>query len=619
MRVTLLPPGIAAVLALLAGLALPFAFAPLEAWPLASLSVFVLYVLLQQRSPRQALLIGWLFGLGYFGVGVSWVYHSLHLFGAAVAPLAAALTALFVLVMTVFPAVVAWSWCRLSDGGTVAPVRAAWLFAALWVLGELLRGKLMGGFPWLLAGYSHTDGPLGTLAPLVGVYGIGFLLVAGSALLWPLSGLGRVTVVSIDQTAAGTPDDTADATDRARAMPDSRAPAAGTTSSGTVGPGAAGPSAAGSGAAGSGAASPSTAGSGAESSGTVGSGMMGSGATSSGAPGRDAPGRDAIGSDTAGSGTRLVGALLSLGLIVAGALSAGAYKPGTDAGDPFRVRLVQANIPQALKFSQERLDTSLRQYTSLSKRDSLDGIDLVVWPETAIPTYFDRVEATLAPFVDEMSAQGVEVLSGGFHREGDRTWNSVRQLGGDKALYRKRHLVPFGEYMPLRFVLEWFAQFIEIPMSDLAEGDGPHVPLELQGQRIGLSICYEDVYGEEMRALLPASTLLVNVSNDAWFGASAAPHQHEQKARMRAREFDRSLVRVTNTGVSSAIRADGSVIGRIAHDTQGVLDVDVQPRQGMTLYARTGNWPVFIVALLVLVAGWLARRRVAGQRRVTVR
>ena len=130
----------------------------------------------------------------------------------------------------------------------------------------------------------------------------------------------------------------------------------------------------------------------------------------------------------------------------------------------------------------------------------------------------------------------------------------------------------------------------------------------MQGEAIGVSICYEDVYGEEMRALLPASTLLVNVSNDAWFGDNLAPYQHEQKARMRAREFARPLIRVTNTGVSSAIDERGRVLGRIAHSTQGVLDVSVMPRTGMTIYARTGNWPVFILSILIFLAHWHSRR-----------
>jgi len=496
-----LPAAVALTLAVIGGVALPFAFAPIEWWPLAPLALLALFAALQEQTPRRALLLGWLFGVGYHGIGVNWVYHSLHLFGAAVAPLAVALTVLFVFVMTVFPAIGAWLWVRAA-GTSGRPVLGAWVFAAIWTLGELARGKIMGGFPWILAGYSQTSGPLGALAPVGGVYGIGFLLVAASALALPvLSGTGRVRV---------------------------------------------------------------------------------------------------------GSG-------LALGGIVASGFAATLYTPSTPVGEPLRVRLVQANIPQEMKFSRERLERSLGLFTALTRERSLDDIDLVVWPETAIPTYFERVDEALAPFVAEMDGQGVEVLSGGFHREGDDVWNSVRQLGGERALYRKRHLVPFGEYMPLRFVLDWFARFIDIPMSDLSEGRGPHVPLDVAGVRIGMSICYEDVYGEEMRALLPASTVLVNVSNDAWFGDSFAPHQHEQKARMRAREFARPLVRVTNTGVSSSIRPDGSVVARIAHDTQGILDVEVQPRDGATLYARTGNWPVFLVALAVLLSGWSTRH--GGKRR----
>ena len=252
-----------------------------------------------------------------------------------------------------------------------------------------------------------------------------------------------------------------------------------------------------------------------------------------------------------------------------------------------------------MKFSRERLNHALQQYVSLTT-EKLSDVDLVVWPETAIPTYFDRLDEVLKPTVDRLDTLGIDVLSGGFYRDGDDVYNSVRQLGGDRLLYRKRHLVPFGEFMPFRFILDHVARFVEIPMSDLSAGSGPHEPIHLQGESIGLSICYEDVYGEEMRALLPASTLLINVSNDAWFGDSAAPHQHEQKARMRAREFARPLVRVTNTGVSSSIDYRGRVQARIAHNTQGVLDVAVLPRTGTTPYAATGNYPIAWVALLVV-------------------
>ena len=475
---------------------LPLAFAPTHWWPIAIATLALLYALIQNTTPRQSFWLGWLFGLGYFGIGVHWIYYSLHLFGAAIAPLAALLTFVFVLVMTVFPAVTAYTWSRLKLHSS--PVFNALLFAALWVLSELLRGKLMDGFPWILAGYSQTSGPLGHMAPLVGVYGISFLIVLAACFLIVI--------------------------------------------------------------------------------------MWGS------------------------LKARLI-SVIGVALIFASAYLAAQISFSEPDGEPLTIRMVQANIAQEMKFSRERLRNALDLYTRMSVEEDLADVDLVVWPETAIPTYFDRVDDALAPFIASMDARGIDVLSGGFQRDGDDVYNSVRQLGGARAIYRKRHLVPFGEYMPLRFILDFAARYIDIPMSDLSAGKGPHEPMQIQGVSIGLSICYEDVYGEEMRALLPASGMLINVSNDAWFGDSAAPHQHEQKARMRAREFARPLVRVTNTGVSSAITHQGDIIGRIAHDTAGTLDVQIQPRSGYTIYARTGNWPIFLLCTVLVLLVLVFRRR----------
>lgn len=482
-----LPRWQAWTLAVCCGLVLPLSFAPTDWWQTAVLTLAIVYALIQRVTPRQAFWLGWLFGLGYFGIGVHWVYFSLHLFGEAIAPLAAGLTLVFVLVMTLFPAFTAYAWVRLKQADR--PLLNAALFAALWVLAELLRGKLMGGFPWILVGYSQTSGPLGALAPWVGVYGLSFLVVfVGCA------------IVAMMQT----------------------------------------------------------------------------------------PFR------------QLWKPAIALSVPMLAVLLLAPVSLSEPKGEPLTVRMVQGNIPQEMKFSAERLNTALSLYTRMSEQQSLDDVNLVVWPETAIPTYFNRVDAVLAPFVSRMEEQGVDVLSGGFYRDGDAVYNAIRQLGGERGLYQKRHLVPFGEYMPLRFLLDFAARYIEIPMSDLSAGEGPHAPVLMQGTAIGLSICYEDVYGEEMRALLPASELLINVSNDAWFGDSAAPHQHEQKARMRAREFARPLVRVTNTGVSSAMDHEGRILGRISHDTSGILDVQIQPRSGFTPYARTGNWPVFVMCL-----GWV--------------
>lgn len=471
-------------------------------WSLPFILLLILYQSIQALTPRQGLWAGWCFGFGYFGLSVSWVYNSIYMFGAATAPLAAAVTLLFVLVMTVFPALTVWVFLRFRH--KIGWPLHALLFASLWVLAELARGKIMGGFPWALIGYSQTTELFGALAPWIGVYGIGFVIVL----------LPNLLVDLVKHNWHG-----------------------------------------------------------------------------------------AIGRVVSLASVVVLGAATLFGLSALNEVAVTQAK-GTD----LKVRLVQANITQELKFSRERLDSSLQQYTSLSLQD-LPETDIIIWPETAIPTFFANVESILEPFAQDLHAQGTEVLAGGFHRDQTSSYNSLRQLAGDKALYKKRHLVPFGEYMPFRFLLSWLAAYIEIPMSDLGRGTGPNLPMTLKGEPLGLSICYEDVFGEEMRELIPAATVLVNVSNDAWFGEKVAPYQHQQKAQMRAREMVRPLIRVTNTGVTSVIDHKGQLQGSIAHGQQGFLDATVYPRTGTSLYARTGNWPVFILAMLVLLASLLLRRK----------
>ncbi len=487
---------LASALALAAGLALPFAFAPIEWVFIAPLSIVILYGAIHARAPRDAALMGWVFGVGYYGVGVHWVYHSLHIFGGAAEVFAGLLTVIFVLVMTLFPLATCWLFAKVSTPR--AWLTNLWLFAALWTLSELLRNAIMGGFPWLLLGYSQTSALLGGLAPVIGVYGIGFVIIVAT--------LSAVEALLLSHRAY-----------------------------------------------------------------------------------------------------RWLAASTTLGVVLL-AVWAGRSEFSEAKPDALGVRLAQANIAQEMKFSRERLIRSLDTYLELTETDLGPDIDLVVWPETAIPTGFSNVDAYIAPTIQRLDARGIDVLAGGFDREGDKSYNAVRQLGGERQMYRKRHIVPFGEYLPLRGFLELFSAFIVVPGSDLSRGDGPHVPLYVAGEGIGVSICYEDVFGEEMRPLLPESTVLVNVSNDAWFGDSAAPHQHEQKARMRAREMARPMVRVTNTGVSSAIRYDGSVVGRIPHGVKGVLDVQVQPRTGTTPYVVLGNWPVLVLSLIIVFFGAVRRR-----------
>jgi apolipoprotein N-acyltransferase len=161
--------------------------------------------------------------------------------------------------------------------------------------------------------------------------------------------------------------------------------------------------------------------------------------------------------------------------------------------------------------------------------------------------------------------------------------------------YAKRHLVPFGEYVPPGFA--WFFDYVRIPMSDFSAGPPRQAPLAIAGQRIAPNICYEDLFGEEILQSLPAATLLINLSNTAWFGDSLAQPQHLQIARLRAMETGRTMLRATNTGITAAIAPDGRVLGQLPPFTAGALRVEAQGFAGLTPYARWGNVLALVMAI----------------------
>ena len=162
--------------------------------------------------------------------------------------------------------------------------------------------------------------------------------------------------------------------------------------------------------------------------------------------------------------------------------------------------------------------------------------------------------------------------------------------------------------MPFRSLLSVVARFIMIPMSDLTAGRGPVEPIEVNGVYYGMSICYEDAFGEEMKAQLPLSNVLINISNDAWFGDSTAPHQHQEIAAMRALEFQRPMLRVTNTGISSMISRHGKVLVEGPQNEAIAIDVEVVPRTGSTPFVTLGNWLVVVLVLFIMLWRWLIIR-----------
>ncbi|MCX8086333.1 MAG: apolipoprotein N-acyltransferase [Rhodocyclaceae bacterium] len=259
-------------------------------------------------------------------------------------------------------------------------------------------------------------------------------------------------------------------------------------------------------------------------------------------------------------------------------------------GAPLMVALLQGNVPQSLKWEPERLPLSLDTYARLAQEHPAA---LTVLPETAIPLFFDQVPdelwQTLMRHGDLLVGIAVR------HREGGYVNGAVALTQAGAQSYAKRHLVPFGEYVPPGFA--WFFDLVKIPMSDFSAGPPRQPPLAVAGQKIAPNICYEDLFGVELLEALPEATLLINLSNTAWFGRSLAQDQHLQIARLRALETGRMMLRATNTGMTAAIAPDGRVIASLPPFTTGALVVTVQGYTGLTPYARWGDTLSLLLAI----------------------
>jgi len=467
------------------------AFAPLGLFPLALLTFGLLAHFWIGATPRQAFWSGYAFGLGLFGAGVSWVYVSLHTFGAMPLPLAALATFLFCAFLALFPAVAGWLQARIP---AQAAVRACLLIPAAWTLIEWLRSWIFTGFPWLSVGYASVGWPLQGYAPLLGVFGLSFMTVSLGGMAWLLFQRQRL----------------------------------------------------------------------------------------------------------------LVFATTFIAIIVAG--QALRHVHWTEpAGEPVSAALLQGNIEQDLKFRPERYAAILATYVRLAEGARAK---LIVFPETSIPRFLDRIEPE---FLEQLA--GVARRNGGdlllgvpYRSRSGEYFNSVISLGSSPPqAYHKSHLVPFGEFIPPGF--GWVLGVLQVPLSDFSRGGHDQAPIAAAGQRVAVNVCYEDAFGDEIARRVREATILVNVSNVAWFGDSLAPAQHLQIARLRAVETGRMHLAATNTGITAAIDRDGRVLARLPQYTEGRLEVSAQGYAGATPYASYADWPVVIVSLLVLAGALLVARR----------
>ncbi len=473
-------------------------------WLLPLLTLALLVWRLNRSTPRRAALLGWCYGTAWLCAGVWWLFISMHRYGGLPAPLAAGAVVALSAALSLYLAAACAAYARWRRGS----VSDALLFAALWLLAELARGVIFTGFPWVASGYAQVDAPLATLAPWLGVYGMGAVgawFAAAAAYGAALQGWKAVVPVA------------------------------------------------------------------------------------------------------------------SLGLMLASLGSLGTHLAGytLPAGD-MTVALLQTNVKQDEKFAADRMPEMMAW---VAQALTASQADLVVTPETAVPLLPDQLEdfapgywaALQAHFAAPGRAALVGVPKGSFKAG---YTNSVAGLSSaPEYRYDKHHLVPFGEVIPTGF--HWFTRLMNIPLGDFLRGvhNPPSFPVGVQ--RVAPNICYEDLFGEELalRFADPATapTVFANISNIGWFGDTEAIPQHLNISRLRALEFQRPMLRSTNTGATAVIDHHGRVAARLVPYTRGVLTATVHGRQGLTPFAwwasRAGLWPLWALALLVVGVAVVLKRR----------
>jgi apolipoprotein N-acyltransferase len=286
-------------------------------------------------------------------------------------------------------------------------------------------------------------------------------------------------------------------------------------------------------------------------------------------------------------------------------------------GAPLAVSLLQGNVLQEVKFDPDFRERTFDIYARLV--DESRG-RLIVLPESAYPMFSDEVpDRVLLHLVHTASARGGDLLLGLFTTEPPlpgsdepRYFNTVVTLGsGEFQLYRKRHLVPFGEMIPGKALLGWLIRSVlAIPLADQTPGAPMQPPLSVASTRVAVNICYEDAFGSELIGGARSARILVNVTNDAWYGHSIAAWQHNQISAMRALELGRPMLRATNTGITSAIGHDGRVLTFLPWFAACVLELTIQGRTRATPYQEVGDW--FALGLALMLSGvsiWQTRKR----------
>ncbi|ETN91914.1 Apolipoprotein N-acyltransferase [Gammaproteobacteria bacterium MOLA455] len=486
------------------GALLPLALAPFNFWPIAIPCIALLFYKLQHQTIKQAVVKAGVFAFAMFFSGVSWVYVSIHEHGFIPAPLALLATALFCLFLALLFAL------PFAIAALIPQTSVSWLLGlpAIWVLSEWFRSWIFTGFPWLYAGYIHTDTWFSGWAPIGGVMWLSFITALAAATLAQLGSQLLEKKPSIQL------------------------------------------------------------------------------------------------------GVKLSCSVLAL-LSVSGYLLQSANWT-QETGKILSVVLVQPNTDQNIKWSTSERQGILEQLQEQSEPHW--GADLIIWPEAAIPATPTRVSDFLIGIDKTAEVNQTALLTGIPTQDwsSGKYYNSVLALGTAKGQYDKTRLVPFGEYVPLEGVLRGLIRFFNLPMSSFSLGAKDQALLEIAGEPMATAICYEIVYPDLVARVSREATMILTVSNDAWFGDSFAPQQHMQMARMRAIENAKPMLRGTSNGVTAIVDHRGKIERQLEQFSAGELSGNITPRVGQTLFAQTGSWPAVIMALLIC-AGLIIRRLLKQQ------
>lgn len=483
--------------ALILGGLLALAFAPVAFYPLAILCPALLLLLWLNCTPQRAFFIGLFFGIGFFTVGVSWVFISIHVFGQTSIVLSLLITGLFIFILALFLGLQGYFLNHFFPDNT--RLKRYLVFPSLWTLSEWIRSWIFTGFPWLLLSTSQVNSPLAGYAPLVGGLGITFLVTLSSALL--LSLINKIEKYFLCTLLL------------------------------------------------------------------------------------------LIALWTVGYGLNFIHWTRTV-------------------GKPIQVSLIQANVPQAIKWQPNYIQTSLDDYQQLTQ--AYWNSRLIIWPEAAIPLLKHNALPFLNQLDSEAKQHGTTIITGIPIQQGFQYYNGMLALGVDHAHYYKQRLVIFGEYLP--WWISWaqgLLNLLDIPMSSFSPGPPNQSVFKVANLNLGTFICYEIAYPSLIREALPKAQLLLTINDDAWFGHSFALAQHLQIGQFQALVTGRYLLFLSNTGMTAIVNPQGNIQAQLPSFKIRVLTGKVYALSGTTPWVKLGDCPIiiFLVGLVILCYAYLRHHR----------